>query len=574
MHIKKRSIKKNDKTYEYWELVESQRTERGPRHHSVAYLGIMELGERMGMKYAAEDKEGCHQSSLFDDTTPRYAEVNIKKVRVERCRKFGGYFLGMEVLNMLGLPEFLRKIMPEGKEEIEWWAMSLVLILSRLCDASSELAIAENTVQRGALSDILGIPEDKINDDRLYRALDKLLVHKTELEKQLKEKMGELFGLEYDLLLYDVTSTYFEGQANGNEQAQRGYSRDHRSDCKQVCIGLVVSRCGIPLGYEVFDGNRSDVTTVEDIIEAIEEKYGKANREWVMDQGMMAESNLEYMRERGCRYIIGASRGSLKSFEKHLIEDNFKSIREGLEVKLCPSGDGEETFILCRSRDRREKEKAIFERFERRIEEGLEKIELACIKKRQNVILIAKRIGKLLGKNTRAEKLFKIDICEREEGFAEVKWSKDERFREWSELSEGCYLLRSNVNDWSAEDLWRAYIQLTEAESAFRIQKNDLKLRPIWHQKKERVQAHILVCFLSYVVWKALGRLCSSAGLGDEVRKVFDEISLIMMVDVVLPTKSGVEIKRRCVSRPTKHQAILLKYLNLQLPETYKITEM
>ena len=567
-------VRKNGRTYEYWELVESERTERGPRQRSVAYLGVAEPGARIGMKLAASGEHWPHQRSLLEDEEPEWIEVDVKRVRLERTRAFGGVWLGMELLKVLGLPELLREAMPGGLEDVPWWSMSLVLALGRLLDPSSELRLAEHLYERTAMSDILGIPASKINDDRLYRALDKLLVYKGAVESHLGSRLGDLFGIEYDLILYDVTSAYFEGQAEGNEQARRGHSRDHRPDCKQVCIGLVVSRCGMPLGYEVFDGNRNDVKTVQEIVGTIEERYGKADRIWVMDRGMVSEENIEFLKQGGRRYILGTPRSDLKKFEKELLEDNWIKVRDGLEVKLCASPDSEETFILCRSNQRHEKEKAMHERFEKRIEEGLAKIEETCRKKRYQVALIAERVGRLRERNSRASGLFAVDVQADETGAARVVWSKVEAWREWARLSEGCYLLRSNVKDWSAEDLWKAYIQLTEAESAFRIHKSDLSLRPIWHQKKERVQAHILVCFLAFVMWKTLARLCAKAGLGDETRRVLDEIAQIQMGDVVLPTRDGREIRRRCVGRPTKHQAILLQYLGLRLPTHLKTTKM
>ena len=572
MYIRKRSVKKNGRAYEYWELVESERTERGPRQRSIAYLGVMEPSARAGMKLAADDQNGHAQGFLFDE--PEWVEVDTKRVRVERTRSFGGAWLGLELCKVLGLEDFLRSVMPIGLEDIPWWAMSLVLVLCRLCDASSELRIAEHLYERTALPDLLGVPVGKVNDDRLYRSLDKLLEHKEALEVHLKNRMGDLFGLEYDLILYDVTSTYFEGMAEKNEQARRGYSRDHRGDCKQVCIALVVSRCGMPLGYEVFDGNRHDSTTVEDIVEMIERRYGKADRIWIMDRGMTSEENIAFLREGGRRYILGTPKSELKKFERELVEGNWTDIRKGLEVKLCQSEGGEETFILCRSAKRQEKEQAMHERFERRIEDGLAKMQETCAKKRYKPTLIAQRVGRLLEKNSRAAGLFKVDVETDERGSAKLVWSKADEWRDWATLSEGCYLLRSNVNNWSAEELWKAYIQLTEAEAAFRIHKSDLSLRPIWHQKKERVQAHILVCFLAFVLWKTLGRLCSKAALGDEPRKVLDEIAQIQTVDVVMPTKKGTEIRRRCVARPTKHQAILLHYLGLKLPTHLRIIEM
>ena len=242
-------------------------------------------------------------------------------------------------------------------------------------------------------------------------------------------------------------------------------------------------------------------------------------------------------------------------------------------MKLCPSPDGAETFILCRSEDRRQKEKAMHERFARRIEEGLRQIEAGCAKRKYKLITIGKRLGKLLGRNSRAAGLFETDVIEAADGRAQLVWRKVDAWRDWAQLSEGCYLLRSNVNDWSAEDLWRAYIHLTEAEEAFRIHKTDLGLRPIWHQKERRVDAHILVCFLAYAVRRTLGQLRRQAGLGDEPRRVFDEIARIKAVDVVLPTRSGVEIRRRCVTRPDDHQTILLQHLGLTLPTNLPITD-
>lgn len=341
-----------------------------------------------------------------------------------------------------------------------------------------------------------------------------------------------------------------------------------------MCIGLVVSRCGMPLGYEVFAGNRSDVTTLEEIVETMEARYGRADRIWVLDRGMISHANMAFLRQHGRRYIVGTHRGMLKSFKRELLADDWESIRDGLEVKLCPSPDGQETFILCRSRDRREKEKAMHGKFEERIEQGLKQMEAGCRKKKQKVVTIAKRVGRLLGKNSRAAGLFETDVIPDEDGRARLVWHKVQAWRDWATASEGCYLLRSNVIDWSAEELWQAYIQLTQAEAAFRIQKSDLAIRPVWHQKADRVQAHILVCFLAYVLWKTLGQLCERAGLGHEPRRVFEELGRIQTLDVILPTRTGVEIRKRCITRPTEHQAILLDRLGFELPSRLKMTEM
>ena len=575
MYLKRCGQTRSERDGVYWELVESYRTERGPRQRVVAYLGDVAEASRLGVKQAANNQAGSWQSRLFDEgAEPEWVEVDTRRLKVEGVRDFGGSWLGLHISEQLGLISLLEQLLPQGREDIPWSMMAMILVLMRLCEPSSELRIAEHLYERSSLCDLLGIPAGKVNDDRLYRALDSLIPHKAGMEKHLKERLGTLFDLEYDLLLYDVTSTYFEGECVSNNLARRGYSRDHRPDCKQVCIALVVSREGMPLGYEVFAGNRADVTTVEDIVEKIEAQYGSAGRIWVMDRGMVSEENLEFLRAGGRRYIVGTPRGQLKRFEHELLNSHWQQIREGLEVKQCPSPDGKESFILCRSAARAIKEKQIHQRFEERIEKGLAKLVESCRKRKQRVGAIERRVGRLLEANSRAAGLFHVQVRERVDHGAEVVWKKLEEWRAWAELSEGCYLLRSNIKDWKAEELWQAYIQLTEAEAAFRIQKSDLRIRPIWHQKEERVKAHILVCFLAYVLWKMLGQMCRRVGLGNEPRKVFDEIARIKVVDVVMPTRQGAVIRKRCIAQPTKAQAILLQRLQLYLPQRMKIHEM
>ena len=587
---------KNGRRHAYWALVESFRTATGPRQRVVAWLGKLDEAGRLGVQNAADEarksiEPGGDTERLqplgrqlrlecYDDRSaaqPRWVEVNAAGVRVENLRQFGGPWLALHLIGTLQLDTFLQQAIPDGREHVPWDVTSLILIIARLLEPSSELFIAEQWYAKTALPDLLGVTEERLDDNRLYRGLDQLLPHKEALEVHLKNRLGELFQLEYDLLLYDVTSTYFEGEANF-PMAQRGYSRDQRSDCKQVCIGLVVSRCGMPLGYEVFAGNTADVSTVEHIVETMERRYGKSNRIWVMDRGMVSEDNIEFLREGGRRYIVGTPKSMLKKFEHDILKEDWHSIRDGLEVKIVPwpkseddatgdeSDSSPERFILCRSRERSKKEEGITQRFEKKIEVALTRMKARCEKQKRDPMKVEREIGKMLGHNTRAEKLFKVDVTKTEEDAARIEWSKVEASRDWSTLSAGCYLLRTNVADWSDEELWKAYIQLTEAEAAFRIHKSDLSIRPIWHQKEERVLAHIFVCFLAYVLWKTLGQLCDKAGLGSEPRRVLAELSEIRSLDVVLPTRSGQEIRTRCISKPTDHQQILLEKLRLKLP--------
>ncbi len=581
----------------YWALVESHRTANGPRQRIVAWLGKLDEAGRLGVQQAvdvarksieptSDTKEmqplGRQLRFEFDDdqsaVQPRWVEVNAGGVRVENLRQFGGPWLALHLIRILQLDTFLENVIPEGREHVPWDVSSLILIIARLLEPSSELYIAEQWYPKTALPDLLGVPEERIDDNRLYRALDQLLPHKEALEVHLKNRLGELFGLEYDLLLYDVTSTYFEGAADF-PLAQRGHSRDQRSDCKQVCIGLVVSRCGMPLGYEIFAGNTADVTTVEHVVETMERRYGKSKRIWVMDRGMVSEDNIEFLREGGRRYIVGTPKSMLKKFEQEILKEDWSSIRDGLEVKIVPwpksddddastsdSDSSPERFILCRSRERSKKEEGITQRFEKKIEEALTRMKARCEKQARDPMKVEREIGRMLGKNSRAAKLFDVKVTKVDKDAARIEWSKIDATRDWATLSAGCYLLRTNVADWSDEELWKAYIQLTEAEAAFRIHKSDLSIRPIWHQKEERVLAHIFVCFLAYALWKTLGQLCDKAGLGSEPRRVLAELSAIQSMDVVLPTRAGFDIRTRCISKPTDHQQILLEKIRLKLP--------
>ena len=289
---------------------------------------------------------------------------------------------------------------------------------------------------------------------------------------------------------------------------------------------------------------------------------------------MVSEDKLRFLRDGNRRYIVGTAKGQLKRFETELAAEGWQKIREGLEVKLCPAGEGEETFVLCRSAARGLKEKGIQQRFEANIEAGLVKLAESCGKRKRKVSVIERRVGALLGANSRAKGLFKVEVSAGGNGGERVVWEKVQSRVRWARAREGCYLLRSNIRDWDGEQLWQAYMQLAQAEAAFQIQKHDLGIRPIWHQKKERVQAHILVCFLAYVLWKTIAQLCQGAGLGDEPRQILAEISQIKMVDVTHPTRAGIEIRRRYISEPTPHQAILLDRLRLNLPRSLGTQKM
>jgi transposase len=575
MYLRHSTVTKNGKTHTYWRLVRAVRVGRKVRQVTVAQLGELDAKGRIAARHLADSIVGVdRRPGLFDfdeELPTEPVTVVPSRLRLERGRRFGDVWLAWKLWQALGLDTWLEKRLPRGREDVPWSLMAAVLVIARLCEPSSELHIAEDWFRRTALDDLLGLPEAKVNDDRLYRALDRLLPHKDALETHLKERLGTMFKLQYDLLLYDVTSTYFEGQANGNTLAARGYSRDHRSDCKQVCIGLVVSREGFPLGYEVFAGNRRDSTTLQGVVKRMEERYGREGRIWAVDRGMIDAVNLRWLRERGSRFIVGTPKGELKRFEQELLKGTWHEIREGLEVRSVTGEAGSETFILCRSADRAAKEQAMRERFEQRIETGLQAIVRSCEQRRCDLGVIERRIGRLLGKNARAARLFSVRVGRDGSGRVVVTWSRRASALESAKRREGCYLLRSNVSDWTAEDLWKTYMQLTEAEAAFRIQKDELRLRPVWHQTAERVQAHILVCFLAYVLRKTLEGWSQRAGLGRSIPTLLEEFARIQSTDVVLPTTDGHVVRLRCVVRPDKAQTILLQHLGLGLPQRLRI---
>lgn len=586
MFLRRFERRKNGKPHTYWALVESYRNAKGSRQRVVAYLGELTADEQDGWAKFGDHLPGAApappQRTLFDPPrrdTPRDDEpwlVKLSSVRLERTRDFGDIWLAWGLWRLLGLDELLETHIEAGREEVSWATVAAILVIARFCEPSSELHIADTWYRRTALEELLGVTPEQVHTDRLYKALDKLLPHKETLEKHLRQRFGELFELKCDLLLYDVTSTYFEGDLAGCSLAQRGYSRDSRPDRPQVCIGLVVTEEGFPLGYEVFAGNTHDSTTVQKMIESLEKKHGRLQRVWVMDRGMVSDENLQFLRQRGDHYIVGTPKQMLRAFEQHLTEQDWTEAQAGVEVKLVPSPSGEETFILARSADRRAKEQAMHVKFTDRLETGLKKLQAAAEAGRlKDVATAAERWGRLKERNWRASHAFEVTIEKLPEPRGrqqlEIRWQRSAKFGDWSQLADGCYLLRSNLTDVDVATLWKRYIQLTEAEWAFRITKDELGIRPIWHQKEDRVKSHILVCFLAYAMWKTLGGWMRNSGLGEAPRTLIEELSQVKSGDVTLVARSpqSGSIRRitlRCVTEPDACQAVLLQRLGLPLP--------
>jgi transposase len=590
---KKRKVAAGE-SYEYWSLCQTVRTAKGPRQRVVATLGKLDEEqapsgwEDVNELLAGRQPLKARQMELGDqgaksglEGSSRWEKVDLAAVSVERVRDFGEVYLALALWRRLGLDQLLGELMEPGREAVEWPTVASVLVAARFCAQHSELAISEHWYEKTALEDLLGVEKERINDDRLYRGLDALGRQKEKLCAHLIERYRNWFEVRMEFLLYDVTSTFFEGQADRNPKAARGYSRDRRSDCKQVCIGLVCTPEGLPLSYEVFSGNRADVTTVEEIVKMMEDKYGAAQRVWVMDRGMVSEANIEFLRSRKALYIVGTPKSELRHFEAALLEEeNWSQVQEGLEARLVehPDGSGVEKYVLCRSTARAEKERAMLARQSEGLSAQLAKIDLwLCGSPQQDQEKVGRRIGRALGKYPAAARIIQ----------AEVRHDKERRacglqvcsLLETGQMAHrrrGAYLLRTNCQETDPATIWRWYIQLIAAEAAFRTAKSDLGLRPIYHHTESRVEAHILVCFLALALWRTLEQWMAAKGLGTCARKLIDSVATIKSMDVILPVERAgqrVDLRLRVVAKPDSQTAQLLAHLGLQIPRQSKIIE-
>ena len=593
MFLRPNRRSKDGKDHTYWSLVETVRTPDGPRQRTLCYLG--ELNDSAQARWLKtievfNEQGETQQLKLFpshveppaDD--PQVARVLLNRVRLERTRQFGACWLGWELWKRLGLDRFFEEALEEHAADVPWSRVAAVLAINRLCAPGSELAIEERWYPATALDDLLRIEEGKINDTRLYRCLDRILPHKTKLEQHLKQRYGELFGAEFDVLLYDLTSTYVEGAAEKNAMMRRGYSRDHRPDCEQMVIALVVNSEGFPFSYETFDGNRADVSTMETILRMVERKYGKARRIWVMDRGIVSEANLAAIRKRGGQYLVGTPRSQMKQFEAELLKDDWIQVRPEVEVKKVAIPQGEETFILCRTSGRKEKEKAIRKRFSDHMEDALKRlaktIEAGRLKDRNKM---ERRLGRIQASHPQVNDLYDVGLHDTAEG-VRLHWAIKEERQIWRGLREGAYMLRTNLRAGTAEELWSRYMQLTEAEASFRALKSELSIRPLFHQLEPRVKAHVMVAFLGYALWVTLKHLLqrrpamvpkpSMSGVDNaqplSAMKALTLLSTLQSADIVLPTTDGREIRLRRITEPTAEQKSLLQQLDMNLPERFE----
>lgn len=581
---------KDGKSHQYWSLVETVRTPDGPRQRTLCYLGELNGSAQSRWLKTIEvfnDQGESSQLKLFPSEVeppvddPDVARVLVSQVRLERTRQFGACLLGWELWKQLRLDQFFEQTVDGADADVPWSRVAAVLAINRLCAPGSELAVEQRWYPSTALDDLLGIEAGKINDTRLYRCLDRILPHKTKLEQHLKQRYGELFAAEFDLLLYDLTSTYVEGAAEKNPMMKRGYSRDHRPDCEQMVIALIVNRDGFPFSYETFDGNRADVSTMEAVLRMVERKYGKARRVWVMDRGIVSEENLAAIRRRGGQYLVGTPRSQMKQYEAELLKDDWTQVRPEVEVKQVPIPGGEETYVLCRTAGRKEKEKAIRHRFSQRMEGALTRLAKTIATGRlKDRYKMERRLGRLQARHPRVNDLYDVKLSDTPEG-VRLSWAVKKDRQDWREQREGAYMLRTNLRAEKAEDLWSKYMQLTEAEASFRALKSELSIRPLFHQKEPRVKAHVMVAFLGYALWVTLKhRLAAQPNTppneADNSKGFYSPmtalalLSTLQSADIVLPTTDGHEIRLRRITEPTAEQKQLLDRLGITLPRHFQ----
>jgi len=590
MFLRPNRRSKDGKKHTYWSLVESVRTPDGPRQRTLCHLGELNGSDQARwlrtVEVFNEQGEG-QQLKLFPSNVaapaddPQVARVLVNRVRLERTRQFGACYLGLELWRRLELDRFFEQAMDADPADVPWSRVAALLSINRLCSPGSELAIEQRWYPSTALDDLLGIEEGKINDTRLYRCLDRMLPHKTRLERHLKDRYGELFGAEFDVLLYDLTSTYVEGAAEKNPMMRRGYSRDHRPDCEQMVIALIVNREGFPFSYETLDGNRADVSTMETMLRMVERKYGKARRIWVMDRGIVSEENLAAIRKRGGHYLVSTPRSQMKQFEAELAKEDWTRVHPEVEVKKVAIPEGEETYILCRTAGRKEKEQAIRSRCSSSMEKALQGLQKTIVQGRlKDRNKMERRLGKIQARHPSVHDLYDVSLRDTAKG-VRLFWQVKEDRKSWRESREGAYLLRTNLQGDTAEELWSKYMQLTEAEASFRALKSELSIRPLFHQKEPRVKAHVMVAFLGYALWVTLKHVLkrraaiepkpSVSGVDHagplSPMKALDLLATLQSADIVLPTTDGREIRLRRITEPTAEQKSLLHQLRLSLPD-------
>lgn len=574
MYLKRHVRRKDGKDHVYYSLCESIRLS-GSRVMQRRLLNLGELnttqveGWQRSIAVVEESGEAC-QKRLFSDREgqapddPDICEVRLSTMRVRKARQVGDCWLGCRLFEALELDQFFAQHLAEHRGTEEWAKVVELLAVNRLCAPGSELSIHERWFDRTAMDQLLDCSPEVAGKDRLYRALDKIVDLKAPLEKHLGERWKDLFGADTQILLYDLTSTYFEGAAEGVKMAARGYSRDHRSDCRQVVLALVVTPEGMPLTYQLFKGNTNDATTLKGIIDQVEQQHGKLDRVWVFDRGIVSQKNLDLLNEREIGYLVGTARHRLNQFEKELLKGSWKELsdRPGVKVQLIEQ-DGE-VYVLAKSQERAQKERAMRKRLLQGLSGDLRALKAAVQAKR---LINQRKIDRRLGRIQERWSTVWPHLKEVEAGPGGVKWKWDSRALRMMSLRDGAYLLRSNLEAMDPELLWRQYVQLTEVEEAFRVLKSELNIRPIWHRIDRRVEGHVMIAFLGYCLWVCLKQKLRAVARSITPARALESLQSIMMVEIWFALRDGRQLCLPRITEPEKEQQLLLHHLGWNLPE-------
>jgi transposase len=575
MFLRRHKRVKDGKEHHYYSVMESRRLQSG----KVAQRRVLYLGEINDSQQAAwrktlevfdEEKQQYRKLSLFADDRAEAADldavqVKLGQMQLRRARPYGNCWLGCELWKQLELDRFWERKLPRGREGVAWTKVLELLVVNRLIDPGSEFRVHRHWFDQSAMDILLGVDFQVAEKDRLYRCLDRLLEHRQDLFVQLQQRWRQLFDAQFDLVLYDLTSTYVEGEAEQNPKAKRGYSRDGRPDCKQVVIALVITPEGFPLAYEVMDGNTSDKTTLRGFLDKIEKLYGTARRVWLMDRGIPTEALLAEIRNTrpDTFYLVGTPRARVNNFEKQWLDLPWQEVRDSVQVKLFAK-DGE-TYVLAKSEGRQAKEIAIRRKKLARLLRKLRAMRRSCPKRDQLLM----RVGAAKTEAGRAFGFVKICLPKDSQQVTRetFTFTVDKTKLKDAEFRDGHYLLRTNL---AAEDpavLWQRYMQLTQIEAAFKCLKSDLGIRPIHHQLEHRVEAHILVAFLAYCLTVTLKHRLQMHAPGLTPRAVLEKLGAIQMLDVSFPTTDGRTLTMPRYTEPEPEQAILLHQLKLNLPQ-------
>ena len=562
---------KDGKAHEYWSVVENRRLSDGRIvQRQVLYLGEINANQREAWRKTIEVQEegGRRQVALFPAGSMPADEVDaigvqLSELRLERPRQWGACWLAMQLWQELDLESFWRARLADSREGTPWLKVLQTLVAYRLIDPGSEWRLHRQWFDASAMADLLNADFALAEKNVLYRCLDRLVEHKDELFKFLCCRWGELFGAKFDVLLYDLTSTYFETdtERGPGDLRQYGYSRDKRGDCRQVVIALIVTPEGFPLSYEVLAGNTADSSTLSDFLDRIEQRYGRANRIWVMDRGIPTEESLAKMRQMGASYLVGTPKGRLSKLEQDFLGEPWARVREGIQVKRLATE--EDIYVLAQSAARIDKERGMRRKRLRRYVDRLQALKSQRLTRDQLLM----KLGAARHEAGRAANLIKVEIPKSRTSKARFEFRLQRDKLRQVRRREGRYLLRTNLAAQQPERLWTFYIQLTEVEQAFKELKHDLAVRPIFHQIEDRIEAHIFVAFLAYCLQVTLKAKLRSVAGGITPHEVIAKFSTMQMVDVCIPTTDGRELVLSRYTQPEAEHRMLLEQLRMALPQ-------